>query len=168
MSVVSLRDYSTSRTPRPDRQTSVIGSSVLDKLDSNGTIAVCVDPKDVGKVWTRVDHFIREAIDATGESNFDDVVDDVLHGASLLWLVWDGRNIVGAGITELAGDVCTLLAFGGRISDIGLIETIENFAQDEGCTKLRIMGRRGWTRVLAKRDYRECYAVLEKELNVNV
>ena len=166
MSVVSLRDYSTSRTPLPDQPTSASGSSVLDKLDSNATIAVCVDPKDVGKVWTRVDHIIRDAVERVGESNFDDVVDDVLHGVSLLWLVWDGRNIVGAGITELAGDVCTLLAFGGRLDDLHLLETIENYARDERCVKLRIMGRKGWTRVL--RDYRECYVALEKELNGNL
>ena len=163
MSVVSLRDYSTSRTPRPDRQTLASGSSVLDKLDSNGTIAVCIDPQDVGKVWFRVDHFIREAVERVGLTPFDEVADNLVHGDALLWLVWDGHTVQGAGVTELTGDVCTLVAYGGRIDDIHLIETLENYARDEKCSTFRILGRKGWARVL--KDYSQPYVVLEKELN---
>ena len=45
---------------------------------------------------------------------------------------------------------------------IGLIEKIEEFARAEGCSATRIMGRKGWARVLA--SYRTKRIVLEKEL----
>ena len=45
---------------------------------------------------------------------------------------------------------------------IGLIEKIEEFARAEGCSATRIMGRKGWARVLA--SYRTKRIVLEKDL----
>jgi hypothetical protein len=45
---------------------------------------------------------------------------------------------------------------------IGLIEKIEEFARAEGCSATRIMGRKGWARVLA--FYRTKRIVLEKDL----
>ena len=45
---------------------------------------------------------------------------------------------------------------------IGLIEKIEEFARAEGCSATRIMGRKGWARVLA--SYHTKRLVLEKDL----
>jgi hypothetical protein len=45
---------------------------------------------------------------------------------------------------------------------IGLIGKIEEFARAEGCSSTRIMGRKGWARVLT--SYRTKRIVLEKEL----
>jgi hypothetical protein len=45
---------------------------------------------------------------------------------------------------------------------IGLIEKIEEFARAEGCSATRIMGRKGWARVLA--SYHTKRIVLEKDL----
>ena len=135
---------------------------MLDKLDSNATIAVCVDPQHVGVIWPRIDHFIRDAIERVGVSSFDDVVDDVVHGDALLWLAWDGEKVLGAGVTRLIGEVCELVAYGGS-GEFHLLQTIENYARDEECIKMRILGRKGWVRVL--KDYSQPYVVLEKELN---
>jgi len=45
---------------------------------------------------------------------------------------------------------------------IGLIEKIEEFARAEGCSATRIMGRKGWARVLT--SYQTKRLVLEKDL----
>ena len=45
---------------------------------------------------------------------------------------------------------------------IGLIEKIEEFARAEGCSATRIMGRKGWARVLT--SYQTKRIVLEKDL----
>jgi len=128
----------------------------------SNSVGVCVHPDHVKQVWHRVDHFIRSAIDRVGLSNFDDVVDDVLCGSSLLWLVWDGEQIRGAVITELQEQVCIIVAYGGRLEDLHLIKTLEKYARDEGCTKMRILGRKGWIRVLKR--YRQPYVILEKDI----
>jgi hypothetical protein len=126
-------------------------------------IGVCVDPQHVKQVWYRVEHFIREAIERVGLCNFDDVADDVLCGSALLWLVWDGKDIQGAVVTELTTDrVCTIVAYGGRMADLHLLRELESYARAEGCNRIRIMGRKGWVRVLNK--YRQPYVILEKEL----
>ncbi len=129
------------------------------------TTAVCVDPQHVGRVWPRVEGFIREAIERVGISNFNDVVDDLVHGNSLLWLGWseEENQIVSAGVTELTGEVCTLVAYGGRRED-HLLAAIENYARDEGCTTMRLLGREGWARVLKPHGYRQPYIVLERQL----
>jgi hypothetical protein len=60
--------------------------------------------------------------------------------------------------------VCEIVACGGKEMRhwLHLIERIEQFARDEGCTATRIVGRKGWARVL--KDYCARRVVLEKEL----
>ncbi len=51
---------------------------------------------------------------------------------------------------------------GGMARWLHLLTPIENWARAEGCDAMRIMGRRGWSRVLPA--YRLTRVVLEKEL----
>ncbi len=102
----------------------------------------------------------------------------------------DGARVQAAAVTELHRTewrkVCVIVACGApsgclrasgrlrpfsrpaasRAADmrrwIGLIEKIEEFARAEGCSATRIMGRKGWARVLA--SYRTKRIVLEKDL----
>jgi hypothetical protein len=102
----------------------------------------------------------------------------------------DGTCVQAAAVTELQRNewrkVCVIVACGApsgclpasgrsrpssrasasRAADmrrwIGLIEKIEEFARAEGCSATRIMGRKGWARVLA--SYRTKRIVLEKDL----
>lgn len=128
---------------------------------SHSVEALCVDPKRIQEVWPHVRHFIRSAIERVGISRFQDIEDDVLDGLSLLWIGWDGQRIVSAGVTELSGGVCVLVAYGGERHD-HLLTTIENYARAEGCERMRILGRKGWLRVL--KDYRQPWIILERQL----
>jgi hypothetical protein len=96
----------------------------------------------------------------------------------------DGARVQAAAVTELHRTewrkVCVIVACGapsrlrgsGSLHPsspaadmrrwIGLIEKIEEFARAEGCSATRIMGRKGWARVLA--FYRTKRIVLEKDL----
>ena len=126
------------------------------------TQALCVDPQDVGKVWFRVRGLILAALKrGTNETPIEEVECLLATGLMLLWLVMDGIEIVSAGVTQLSDGVCTLVAHGGRRED-HLMETIENYARDEGCKKVRVIGREGWKRVL--KEYRQPYIVLERTL----
>ena len=101
-----------------------------------------------------------------GVSDFADVERAVLSGAHLLWLAADATTIYAAAVTALAtvnGERhCTIVACGGRARErwLPLIATLEAFARAEGCRAIRILGRRGWARLLP--DYTTTRILLEK------
>lgn len=99
---------------------------------------------------------------------FDDVEADVLDGRALLWLVWNEPDIEGCAVTQLGrtekSKVCTIVACGGEDARrwISLIGRIEEYARAEGCDVVRILGRKGWQRML--RNYSAPKVVLERRL----
>lgn len=127
---------------------------------------VCVDPKEIRRVWPHASRFIRAAINQTGLSDFNEVEDSILDGDSLLWLAWNGRAIEAAASTRLEranGQLaCVIVACGGSDMSrwLGLIAGIEKYAQDEGCVCTRIIGRKGWMRAL--KDYQMHHVILER------
>lgn len=124
---------------------------------------ICIDPLRVSEFWPFAKWLIKAAVDRTNLSDFADIEKQVLAGEQLLWLAWSDR-IEAAATTHLAGNVCTLTACSGhnRKRWLSLFAQIENYAKQEGCTAMRIFGRRGWERVLD--GYRVEHVVLEKEL----
>lgn len=96
-----------------------------------------------------------------------DLYRELLAGHFVLWLAWSGE-LEAAAVTEIAetvsGRVCVIVACGGRgrARWIALRRKLEDYARHEGCARMRIYGRKGWTRVLP--DYRVTRVILEKEL----
>ena len=129
--------------------------------------AVCVDPKEVRKIWEWVRHWIKRAMERGDLGTFDSVEDDVMTGQALLWLIWNDK-IQGAAVTQVTltekSKVCMIVACGGvDMRDwLPLIEKIENYARNEGCDAVRILGRKGWMRVL--KHYSAPSVVLERRL----
>lgn len=129
---------------------------------------VPVDPPLVKDIWPHARALIENAIVRTGLCNFEDIEREVLSGLQLLWLAWNGTAIEAAAVTQLVliGDrkVCIIVACGGqgRKRWLPLIGGIEQFARNEGCRAVRIIGRKGWQRILA--DYRANYVVMDREL----
>lgn len=128
---------------------------------------VCVDPSRVSVVWPIAKRMIEAACRRTGLSSFCDIEDDVLCGDELLWLAWSGERIEAAAttrlsVTECAKPVCELTACGGENMDrwLPLLSKIEEFAKNEGCSCVRIIGRMGWSRVL--KDYDVKHIILER------
>lgn len=101
---------------------------------------------------------------------FADVEGDVLSGGALLWLVWEDPVVLGAAVTQISqaetSKYCMIVACGGEcaMSWIPLISKIETYARNEGCELMRILGRKGWVRVLKDKGYAESRVVLEKRL----
>jgi hypothetical protein len=129
--------------------------------------AVCVDPKQVDAVWDRVSPWVKRAMERGDLGTFWDIELDVLDGKALLWLAWDGE-LKGCAITQITktekSKVCLIVACGGEKAKewVHLIGKIEIYARDEGCDAVRILGRKGWLRVL--KDYSAPKLVLEKRL----
>lgn len=118
-------------------------------------------------MWPHVRDRLRAAIERTGLSSFDDLESDVLTGMQLVWLAWSGTEIMAVATTQLVkpfNKVCVLTACAGHDRDqwLPLFARIEKYAKDEGCSTLRIFGRRGWERVLD--GYKVEHVILEKAL----
>jgi hypothetical protein len=134
---------------------------------------VCVDPKRVHEIWPTLAPLLRQATARTGLSAFADIEREILAGDALLWIAVSGEGgavaIDAAASTRLqhtdTGKVCVITACAGRGMSrwLPLISGIENYARDEGCSCVRIFGRKGWLRVLE--GYRESYVVMDKELH---
>lgn len=128
---------------------------------------LCISPGDVKKFWRHVRPFIIEAM-FRGGGEYKGVKQSVFSGVDNLWIAWDGARIIAAAITSLGTindeKTCTIVACGGDDwPKFGhLIEGLEKFAKDEGCTVVRINGRRGWQRALTGYDLQS--VVLRKEL----
>lgn len=129
----------------------------------------CVPPDKVALIWPRVSGLIFIAMKRGDLAAFHPVEQNVLSGIAQLWLAVENRNdIIAAAVTELHATewrkVCVIVACGGKDMDrwIELIEEIEKFAKAEGCSRTRIVGRKGWERVLP--GYRTRRIVLDKDL----
>lgn len=129
---------------------------------------VCVNPEQVLYIWPFVASLLCSATTRTGLSAFAEIERDILSGKALLWIAWNGSAIEAAASTSLqqtdAGKVCVITACAG--ADMArwllLIGSIEAYARDEGCTCVRIFGRKGWARVLD--GYRQTHAIIDKRL----
>ncbi len=130
---------------------------------------VCVDPKRIGEVWLLVEPLLKAALARTRLSLFSDLERDILNGAALVWLAWNGEAIEAAAATALYptddGLVCSVLACGGSDMKrwLPLLDRIERYAKDEGCKRSRIVGRKGWLSVLD--GYCEKAILMDKELD---
>lgn len=130
--------------------------------------AVCVPPSEVEYIWGCVYPWIKRAMERGDLGTFDAVEDDVINGRALLWLVWNDPDIDGCAVTQLGrtekSKVCTIVACGGEDARhwVSLIRKIEEYAKAEGCDAVRILGRKGWLRLLP--DYNAPKVVLEKRL----
>jgi len=128
---------------------------------------VCVDPARIGEVWPLVRERIRIAIERTGLSDFAAIEAEALAGRQLVWMAWDGE-IAAVAMTEKSSigtrTICTLTACQGYDRDrwLPLFEQIEKYAKDEGCSTMRVLGRKGWERVLD--GYTVENVVMEKAL----
>ena len=129
---------------------------------------VCVDPERVHQIWPYARDLLKAACRRTELSAFADIEADILSGRSLLWLDWDGRAIEAAAATILinseTAQVCIITVCGGRgvARRLPLLGEIEAYAKREGCTRMRIFGRKGWLRVLD--GYEQTHIIMDKDL----
>ena len=130
---------------------------------------VCVDPARVAEFWPHVSPLLKAACHRTKLNAFEDIEADILCGRSLLWMAWNGRTVESAAATILInsdlGKVCVITLCAGKEMQrwVNLIERIGSYARDEGCSRVRIFGRKGWLRVLD--GYEEKHIIMDKELS---
>lgn len=129
----------------------------------------CVDPLQAADIWPHVRFLIWHAMRRGGLSSFGPLERSVLAGVALVWLALDGKELRAAAVTELAvtewGKSCTIVACGGNGMRewLPLITGLEKYAIAEGCGVMRIVGRKGWARMLP--EYGARVIILEKDLS---
>jgi hypothetical protein len=128
----------------------------------------CVPPDQVWRVWSHVRHWIAKAIERGGDDDYRQHERDTLEGLNQLWIVADQGKLIAAAITKLVREggksVCIIVACGGEgWKRFGhLIGRLESFAKDEGCEAVRVVGRKGWQRLLP--DYEVKHVRWEKRI----
>ena len=127
----------------------------------------CVPPDRAAEYLDAVKGLVKPALE-NSLTDFEMVARAVSNGEMLLWLTWDGTRIYSATVTQLSVSngkrFCTIVACGGFEMSrwIHLVDKIEQFARDEGCASIVIIGRLGWQKFMKK--YKAKRVTLEKEL----
>jgi hypothetical protein len=133
--------------------------------DTNEVVrAVLVEPKDLFAVWDRVAEFLGPACDfSQGRETLGTLRNSLLTGTDYLFVVLDGRDIIGA-VTYNVTDFKTGLRLldipmaGGVAMDTQIdvvMEMIESLRRNLLCDRVTVTGRRGWVRRLAEYGFNQ-------------
>jgi len=130
-------------------------------------LAVCIQPPRIDEFLPLARPFIERATARCGDWTADEIVQGLREGRMLLWFALCDGEAAGAAVTELVttrstGRMCNIILCGGTSLRrwAHLKDAIEAYARAQGCTRVRLSGRRGWARVF--RDYQQPYVTLEK------
>lgn len=134
-----------------------------------GDWLVTVQPEDIGRHWSVVGPLLAKALEYSDEITLGQVRERLDRGEYQLWTAQREGRIEGAWCTRLAEypafRVCEIVLCGGGDIDRWLDITvwpIAEWAKSVGCKKIRILGRKGWQRMLP--EFREVYRVIEREI----
>lgn len=113
-----------------------------------------------GKVEALLDRAV-----VRGGYDWCEVWEDLNFGLAQLWLTTDGQPI-NATVTRRDGDTLEVWLCGGSVlcGALPFLETILAAAKVDGSTNARIIGRKGWSRVLRPYGWRSEGETLVKEL----
>jgi hypothetical protein len=132
-----------------------------------------LEPRNLDSAWPRVAPWLMQAIgteDKWGE--IEEIRMGIARGMMQLWVIQDRKSgdLLAVAVTEVhqAGNVKSLVVrwMGGKdikrwLTDLGLME---RWGIINGCTKMEIWGRSGWTRWFSKVGYKEEFRVISKQL----
>lgn len=112
----------------------------------------------------RCREWIEAALEYSGGTHdFDDVVESVKTGAMQFWPAKDA-----CAVTELLRypkkKVLHIFLAGGNLETIlDMEESARAFAEVNGCTALSMAGRKGWSKVLRQKGFKEAHTTMGKD-----
>ena len=123
------------------------------------------DHSKIGEELMRCRPWIEAALGYSGGTHdFRDVVDGVLSGKLQLWAGEKGCAVTEIIVYPKRKVLHTFLAGGEMDQILDFQESAAEFGRMNGCTKMTIAGRKGWTRVLKAHDWEETFVVMGKEI----
>lgn len=136
-------------------------------------IVSAVPAEHVSSVWQRVSSLLAPGMYRLGgRYDLDDVLRDLQHHQTSLWIAFDSttRVIEGAAVVRIADYPKRRLA---RIEIVGgkrlrkwadsILQAIEAYARDVGCSGVEASGRLGWERFSAPRGFKAAAVFIEKD-----
>jgi hypothetical protein len=125
----------------------------LPALDSIGFTGIEVD--DLGKVWLQAKKVLEPAL---GEGKtIDEVLTRIFRKEAQLWIAATPTELQAACVTEIKikphSKVCNVWLCGGKGVNnwVHFLDTIEEWAKEQGCEALTIdHARLGWQRLLKR------------------
>jgi hypothetical protein len=121
--------------------------------------------KEIDVAWPLLETHIYR-LERLGHIGADEIKEDLKQAKKQLWGYHVDGRIIGIAITRVTTTTCEIVAAcgtstaGGQIQE--LYERIERWARDSGRIRMRVIGRKGWLRVIA--GYRQTGIVMEKDL----
>ena len=133
-----------------------------------------VPPEMVSAVWPQAVALLSKAFEyATMKVDPEDVYTDIMKGHQTLWVVFDDTDdsMIGAFTIRVkqypvGQALCGEHLGGERLTEWSdnLFEIMESYARDLGITKLELIGRRGWEKILRPKGWKASLAIFEKEI----
>ena len=113
----------------------------------------------------RCRNWIEDALAYSGGTHdFEDIVRGVLSGHMQLWAGDSGCAVTEISVYPKKKVLHVFLAAGDMEQILDFEESAAEFARQNGCANMTLAGRSGWRRVLGKRNWREQFAVLERDI----
>lgn len=122
--------------------------------------------------WPHVEDWIVAALEDTRNTwTVSDVYREIGERKMQLWVIWAVKErptgvIVSEVYDTCVGMTCALPIVGGEMmsESLDVLETIEKWAKEQGCVRLRGEGRAGWERALKPLGWRKITTQVEKRL----
>lgn len=142
------------------------------KFDPEAVRVVPVVSGYVKQMWPHVADTVHDVVSRDSTMwDAETVHKRLLSEDMQLWLAVCNGAIAIVVVTEIfetsSGKTCGLPIVGGTHMDVCIetvLDVIEGWARDMGCTRLEGVGRKGWVRVLAPFGWREKSVIIEKAL----
>lgn len=147
----------------------------MEQVTQEGVPLVLIPAAHAETVWPLAHTHLERALRfGDGEFTLDEARAFIRQGRFQLWLAWDPRcrRVIGAGLTEIFDypqkRVCFLVLWASeapRAHWLDGLDTVERWAKAQGCAGMRLLGRKGWGRVLS--NYRPQYTVFVRSFDEN-
>ena len=113
--------------------------------------------------WAIASPMLQSALEYQDTHDIHDIKAALDDGSAQLWCGW--KSCVGTEIVEYPKmNACRIWLAAGDKSELlsRMLADIEKWAKNQGCSKIEVVGRKGWLRVL--QDFEQPHTVLEKRL----
>lgn len=117
--------------------------------------------------WHEIEPFVKRVLNKIDLYYTIDYIKSSLLSAEMqLWTSLEGTQIKSICITQIKihpkYTYLDIVMHAGQLASVAHFNQIEQWGKSQGCTKVQIVGRRGWKKALP--DYKETSITLEKEL----
>jgi hypothetical protein len=124
-----------------------------------------LSPIDIDKHWDLIaPHVYR--LERLGHLGADELRDDLKERKRQLWGYHEDGCVLGIAITRVTPTTCEIVGAAGTSTARGqiqeLYEHIERWARENGRSRMRVIGRKGWLRAIA--GFTQTGIVMEKDL----